>query len=208
MGKKNPYSSQNATDIGAQQMAAQNKELGAVDTTAAGIQGTAKTTAGAVNPFYESMYSPTGTGLDAWTRGQLQARTRAANTGFNNALANSRMRGRLAGFGYNQPAERAGESNLENARAQTLSAIPGQVEEAAVPIRMGAAAGRLASGAQEAGAEEGAGGLQLGAAKTYQPATYYGQAANIEEQEANRRAALWGGLMKTVGGVANTFLKP
>lgn len=108
----------------------------------------------------------------------------------------------MSGFGYEQPGEQGAESDVDIARAQALSRIPGDVEAEYVPIAMSAAQGRMASGAQQAGTYGQAfntqlagfgqaGGLYSDIAGQYSPEQYYGTAAQQAEQEKARRGGLW-----------------
>jgi hypothetical protein len=218
MGKKNPNDSQKTFQISEEERQARNKQLGEVSTTGTelkGIAGTgatatkgiADTTASAVNPALERFYDPSGAGMSEWKRGQINTRTSGTTKAFDSALAAQRQRAKVAGFGYLQPAEQAGETNLGIGRAGALSRIRGDVENEAIPIEMEALKAREASGAEQAGTYGAAnaleqsgfgdvGRLQLGEAGEYSPEDYYKTGANQAEQEAQRRGALWKSLGK------------
>jgi hypothetical protein len=168
-------------------------------------ENTAASTAASVNPMLEKYYNPL-----EWKRGQTLQRTSDTTSSFNNALANQRLRARTAGFGYEQPAEQMGETNVENARAAALSRIPGDVEAESVPIAMNALQARTASGAQEAGTYGSIAGQ-------YKPETYYGYAIQQEEAakdrelqeklaEEQRKSGLWNSIIGGVTGIGSKIL--
>jgi hypothetical protein len=144
----------------------------------------------AIKDFY-------GSGMDNWKRNQVNTRTADTTKSFNDALAGSRLRARTAGFGYEQPAEQAGETNIENARADALAKIPGQVETEAIPIEM-----------QAIGEEGNLAGAEMGIARTYDPQSYYGSAVNQDQAAAERRKSLWQSIIGGVTSVGSKLVKP
>ena len=153
------------------------------------MTGVGDEAAEAVNPTLDSYLGPGGMG--EWKRGQINARTTDTNRSFNDALASNRLRARMSGFGYEQPAEQMGETNVENARADALGRIRGDVEAEAAPIQMNAAGLRLQSGGQQAGLYGQAATGQQRIASQFDPAQYY----QLQEQANARKAALWGSLL-------------
>ena len=125
--------------------------------------GLADKNAGAVNPALERYYDPSGAGMSTWKKGQINTREKSANRAFNDTLAGTKRRAQLSGFGYNQAADQAGETNVELGRADALSRIRGDVEAEAVPIEMQAINQRMQSGAQQGSQYATAGGQRLGA---------------------------------------------
>ena len=166
------------------------------DEALAKMTETADVTAGAVNPASEYYFGPGG--MSEWKRGQLATRTGATTGAYNNAIAQNRLRARTAGFGYEQPAEQAGETNIEMARAAELARIPGDVEAEAIPIAFQGMQTRLASGGQQAGAYGQA-------ASEYSPEQFAGIAADIEEAKKARKSGLWSGLFKVGSAIAAPF---
>lgn len=160
-----------------------------------GMTGLADTTASTVNPMLEGYM---GEGLGDWKRGQIAQRSGATTANFNNALAQNRLRARMSGFGYEQPAEQMGETNIENARAAELSQIAPQVEDEAFDKSMQAANLRLGSGQQQAGAYGTAAVGQLGIADANNPQGWY----ELEEADKARKAALWSSIIGAGASIA------
>lgn len=190
--------------LGKQQLEAQRKTLWGASGNLQNMTGIASRTAESVNPYAESLYGPGG--LNEWKRGQITRRTGDTTRGFNDALSSNRLRARMSGFGYEQPAEQQGETNIENARASELSRIPGDVEAESIPIGMNAANLRLQSGQQEAGAYGTAASGQLGIAGTQDPLGYYNNASAQYQAEQERKAAMWRSIIGAGTGIASSFI--
>lgn len=135
------------------------------------------------------------TGQTALRRALTTTGTQATNQAYNNAAAASRLRGLGAGLA-NQPMELGNERALEGQRASALGQIPFQVEQQAAPLEL-----------QASGLENQLANTQLGAARIYNPESYFGTGASMEEQrqqalnqqylEAQRqRGGLFGGLAR------------
>jgi hypothetical protein len=140
--------------------------------------------------FLSGIYGPGG--MSDWKRGQTQQRTSDTTHSFNNALSGQRQRANMSGFGYNQPAEQAGETNIENARASELARIPGQVEAEALPMQM-----------QAASLQNSLAGTEMGMGNSYDPMGYYKTAVGQDEAEKQRKAALWSGIAGIGGKFTN-----
>jgi hypothetical protein len=165
MGKKNPY-----TGMANEQQGQQNKAL---NQTSGMISGAS----GALNQFY----SPSG--MSQYAKTQQAQRESDTNKNFNNSMANQRMRSNLSGFGYQQPAEQAGETNIENARAAELSRIPAETQSDAAKIAM-----------QAIGEQNSLAGTEAGVARTYDPLGYYNTAQKQDQLNQAQSSELWGAL--------------
>lgn len=181
MASKNPYNSQKTFQTAEGQLQSQNKAL--------------DSTSGMINPASQALsqfYSPSGQSQYAKT--QQTALESATNRNFNNSLASQRMRARMSGMGYEQPAEQTGETNVENARASALAQIPAQTQQEAAQM-----------GLQAIGEQNALAGTQLGIARAYDPESYYGTAVNQYNQEQARKGGLFGSLANLAGTVAAPF---
>jgi len=187
--------------IGKEQLNAQRKNLWSSSQALGTMTGLADKTASTVNPMAEYYMNPEG-----WKRTQTVQRTGDTTRSFNNALSQSRLRARMSGFGYEQPAEQMGETNIENARASALARIPGDVEAESVPIAFQGMQTRLGSGQQQAGAYGTAAAGQLGIAGTLNPLGYFENAAIQNEQEQARKRALWQSLLQSGANIAGSFI--
>jgi hypothetical protein len=196
--------SSEAGDLSEEEKRARNAALGQSSGQLNRMTNVADTTANNVNSSIEGFMGPNG--LSSWKRGQLQSRTTDTNQAYNNAASQQRMRARSAGFGWEQPSEQAGETNIEMGRAGELSRIPGQVEAESVPITMNAAQLRLQSGAQQSGAHNQAAAGELGIASQYKPFEYYQTAVGLKQQEDARKAALWKSIIGSGAGIGLTAL--
>jgi hypothetical protein len=148
---------------------------------------------GGVSSALSSFYGPNG--MSDWKRGQTQLRNSSTTANYNNALSGQRRRAAMSGFGYAQPAEQAGETNVENARAQELSRIPAEVEAESVPIQMNA----MNLQNQIAGTEAGIG-------RSYDPMGYYGSAVGQDQAEMQRKQALWQSIIGAATGIGGAAL--
>jgi hypothetical protein len=200
MGKKNPYDSKKTFGIANEEQNKRDWELSSAELRA--NQGTwfADQTANSVDPAAERYYSPNG--MSDWKRGQINTRTSSVNRSYDDELAANKLRARMAGFGYTQPVEQAAETNIENARANDLSRIKGDVEAEAVPIEMQAMNTRLQSGAQRTNDYGNFGRLKLGIAGEYSPEQYYQTAVQQKEAEQARKGSLFGKIAKAGMGLA------
>jgi hypothetical protein len=167
MSIKSPYSSTGTYNIAEQERQGRNANLG---TTNSMISGASQA--------LQQFYSPEG--MSAYAKGQQTLRESDTNKSFNNSQAAQRLRARTAGFGYEQPAEQAGETNVQNARAAELSRIPAETQADAAKMAMQAV--------QE---QNSLANTQLGVANAYDPLGYYQTGAEEDEAARNRRTQLW-----------------
>ncbi len=180
MANKNPYDSKKTFDISEEERAGRNKSLGAAE--------------GMLSPASEALgqfYDPNG--MSAYAKGQQTLRESDTNKRFNDSQAAQRMRARMSGFGYEQPAEQAGEGFIENARAAELSRIPAETQKEASEMAM-----------QAVGLQNGLANTELGVANQFSPESYYQTGAQQAEQEAQRRGGLW----KSLAGLGMNLAAP
>ena len=92
--------------------------------------------------------APDAMGLTAFQQALRNSRTAATSSAFDNARSRSRERAQAAGMDYTQPITQSNDAAIENARAQAIGNIPGEVAMQSAPLEFQAANLGLAAGQQ------------------------------------------------------------
>jgi len=192
MGKKNPYSADKTFAKSEQEQAARDKTLAATEGRLNTAQSTINPMKNALLRFYDPNY------INSYAKTQTDLRTSDTNKAFNNSLAAQRARARMSGFGYEQPAEQVGETNVENARSAELARIPAEMQKEAADMEFKA----IGLGSGLAGQENALANTELGMARTYNPEGYYRTGVEQNEAEQARKGGFWKSLASLGLGLA------